>query len=94
MGGRVADLSAMMKITRPCGKCWDVTPLCNCVSPFSGRFHLDFFTVCLTLLLDLSFYLLLSLNLFTSIACERRLKEQKQWGKGLHVFVYASIIPD
>lgn len=23
-GGRVADLSAMMKITRPCGKCWDV----------------------------------------------------------------------
>lgn len=26
-GGRVADLSAMMKITRPYGKCWDVTCL-------------------------------------------------------------------
>lgn len=36
MGGIVADLSAMMKITRPCGKCWDVT----CLLYFTEFLHL------------------------------------------------------
>lgn len=61
----------------------DLSPLCDCASPSSGKFRLDSFTVCLILLLDLSFYLSLnfSLNLFSTIACEQRLKEQKQQGK-------------
>lgn len=66
MEGRVADLSAMMKITRPCGKCWDVTCLLYVTVFFPLLiYRLDSFSVSLSCLISLSISL-------TTIACVQR----------------------
>lgn len=75
MGWRVSDLSSMMKITRSRGKCWDVTCLlyATVFLPLLLNFTFNFRLLhCLTNSLAWSLFLSLSLNLFTTNACEQR----------------------